>query len=95
MDEIKNYFENSGIPFDLIIISSKRFKSNIYKESFKNLPIKFYIDNTEPVTMHEVTHIPLDTLEEKEFFYLYYKRDGDKKINIDEFSKALKRASIL
>lgn len=92
--EIKDYFDKNDIPFDLVIISLKKFKSNIYKEAFKNLPISFGDYNTEPISMKEVTHISLDTTENKDFFYLYYKRKN-KTIDIQEFSKMLQRAAVI
>lgn len=95
LDEIRNYFVSNGLPFDLVIIFLKKFKSNIYKEAFKKLPIVFNDYDTAPTEMQEVTHIPLDTLENKDFFYLYYRRINDKTIDIQEFAKVLQRAAII
>lgn len=95
LDEIRSYFVSKGLPFDLVVISLKKFKSNIYKEAFKRLPILFNDHNSDPVEMQEVTHIPLDTMENKNFFYLYYRRTDNKSIDIEEFSKILQRAAII
>ena len=95
LDEIRAYFTSKNLPFDLVIISLKKFKSNIYKEAFKKLPILFNGYDKEPVEMQEVTHIPLDTAENKNFFYLYYQRKDNEALDILDFSKMLKRAAII
>lgn len=95
LDEIKKYFDSNDIPFDFVIISLKKFKSNIYKESFKKLPIVFSPLANHSVEMQEVTHLPLDTAENKNFFYLYYKRKQDHVLDVQEFSKMLQRAAVM
>lgn len=95
LNEIRTYFVDNNIPFDIVIISLKRFKSNIYKKAFKNLPILFEDESFDPVEMYSVTHIPLDTLENKDFFYLYYRRENKSQLNIEEFSKVLRKAAII
>ena len=93
--ELRDYFASKGLPFDLVIIFLKKFKSNIYKKAFKKLPILFNDYDAMPVEMQEVTHIPLDTLENNNFFYMYCRRVDDKTVDIQEFSKVLKRAAII
>lgn len=95
LEKIKKYLLSKNIPFDLVIISKKQFKSNIYKPAFKDLPIRFNSINSSISKMSEVTFMPLDTQEEKEFFYLFYKRQEDSIVDIEDFSKELRRIAII
>ncbi len=95
LDKIERYLQSKNIPFDLVIISKKQFKSNIYKPAFKDLPIRFNSINSRISKMSEVTFMPLDTQEEKEFFYLFYKRQDDSVVDVEEFSKELRRIAII
>ncbi len=96
LDEIKEYLESHNIPFDLVIISQQQFKSNIYKSSFKELPIRFGHIPDGIKQMQEASFVPLDIQENSMFFYLYYKRENDSdSINVDEFSKVLRRAAVI
>lgn len=95
LSSIRKYLRKNHIDFDLVIVSTKQFKSNIYKSSFKNLPIRFNNISSVPSEMHDVTFLPLDTQEDdRVFFYLYYKRGKDE-INVLDFSKELQRIAII
>ena len=91
---IKRYLKKHGLDFDLVIISTNQFKSNIYKSSFKNLPIRFNNISSIPSIMRDVTFLPLDTQENNVFFYLFYKRNGNP-VDTLEFSKELRRIAII
>lgn len=93
--DLKDYLEKHNTPLDLVIISRKQFKSNIYKPRFKDLPIRFKNISTEIHKMSDVTFIPLDTQEEKEFFYFFYKRTNSSCIDVEDFSKFLSKLSII
>ena len=97
LNEIKKYFTNHGIPFDIVIISQKQYRSNIYKSSFKELPIRF--DNISNIIkpMEEMSQIPWNMEKEDTFFYMYYRYpdDSENRIDVEDFSKALSRMAII
>lgn len=96
LKQIKKYFDDEDIPFDLVIVTQQQFKSNIYKSAFKELPIRFDRETNIIKQMKEVSFIPFDTQEgKKSFFYLYYKRKNGKKIDVNKFSIVLRKASII
>lgn len=96
LKQIWDYLDGKSIPFDIVIVSQKQFKSNIYKAAFKELPIRFDRISNDIKKMEEASFIPWDTQEDQVFFYLYYKRKKDvDPINVDEFSKMLRRAAII
>ncbi len=96
LDDIKQYLEGHDIPFDLVIISQQQFKSNIYKAAFKELPIRFDCISNKIKQMQDASYVPLDTQKNDIFFYFYYDRKDDSKtINVEEFSKVLRKAAII
>ena len=96
LKQIKECFEEEGIPFDFVIVTQQQFKSNIYKSAFKELPIRFNSKTNIIKQMKDVSFTPFDTQEDKKtFFYLYYKRCNGKKIDANKFSIVLRKASII
>lgn len=95
LTQIRDYFLKKDMMLDLVIVTQKQFKSNIYKKDFKNLPIDFAYSENSITEMHEVTHIPLDTAQSEDFFYLFYRRENDKTIDVEDFAKELRRAAIV
>ena len=88
--------ENDIIPFDLVIITQQQFKSNIYKPAFKELPIGFKNVSDGIKQMSDASFLPLDTKEDNIFFYMYYRRNKDNnEIDVEEFSKVLRKAAIV
>lgn len=96
LSEIREYMIQHNLPFDLVIISQQQFKSNIYKSAFKELPIRFNSISNEIKQMYEASFIPLDIQENNKFFYMYYKRIEDQPlIDVNDFSKMLRKAAII
>ena len=94
--QIREYLTRQSIPFDLVIITQQQFKSNIYKSAFKELPIRFKNISDGIKQMQDASFLPLDTQENNIFFYLYYQRPVDiDGIDVEEFSKVLRRAAIV
>lgn len=96
LEQIEKYLTAHSIPFDLVIITQQQFKSNIYKPAFKELPIRFKSISNSIQQMKDASFMPLDTQEDSMFFYLYYKVTSDTNvINVEEFSKVLRKAAIV
>lgn len=96
LKDIKNYLTSHSIPFDLVIITQQQFKSNIYKPAFKELPIGFKNVSDGIKQMSDASFLPLDTKEDNIFFYMYYRRNKDNnEIDVEEFSKVLRKAAIV
>lgn len=96
LEEIKKYLEDNKIPFDLVIITKQQFKSNIYKSAFKELPIRFDKATNNIKQMKDASFIPLDYQDEKMYFYMYYRRnDETNPIDVVDFSKMLRKASVI
>ena len=97
LSDIKNYFDVHNIPFQLVVITNKYFKSNIQKDSFKNLPIRFRSIGGKIDLMKNVTKILLDIENDKNnrFFYLYYNVSTTNKLDVEDFSKALLKAAVI
>ena len=96
LSQIRDYMLCQGFEFDLVIISQQQFKSNIYKSAFKELPIRFNSISNEIKQMHEASFIPLDIQENNRFFYMYYKcSESQQPIDVNDFSKMLRKASII
>lgn len=95
LQQIKEYLEKIGVPFDLVIVTQEQFKSGLYKPGFQELPIRFNRDLNKTSQMKEVSAVPFDLGEDKKtFFYLYYQRT-QKELDAVEFSKIIRKAAII
>lgn len=90
LHKIIKAFENlanaMGIPFDFVIIKANRFQTGFSKGSLQEMLIDFEgFEN--PRALKLVTQL-LDSLpdEEKNFYYLYYKRDNSASQKLSRFS---------
>lgn len=86
LSKIKGYCVSHNVPFDFVIISQDKFKRNIYKPKFKELPILFQSIDNEPRKLDKVSALPMN-LEKDDtdpFFYLYYDRSAEV-LNAKEF----------
>ena len=75
-----------GIPFDFVIIKANRFQTGFAKGSLQEMLIDFECFE-KPRALKLVTNL-LKSLsdEEKNFYYLYYKRDNPTSANLSKFS---------
>jgi len=90
MTLLKEFAENQNIPFDFVFIKSNQFNSGFAKEDFAKIKIEFN-DVGKSHYFEKVTNVlKAEKSERDKFFYLYYRRDGEKR-NID----VKKLASIL
>ena len=93
--QIKDYLDENDVPFDLVIVTQEQFKSGLYKQGFQELPIRFNHDSSRVSQMKKVSAVPFDLKEDKKtFFYLYYRRKN-KPLNTVEFSKIIRKASVV
>lgn len=90
LHKIIKAFENlanvMGIPFDFVIIKANRFQTGFAKGSLQEMLIDFECFE-KPRALKLVTNL-LKSLsdEEKNFYYLYYKRDNPTSANLSKFS---------
>lgn len=90
LHKIIKAFENlanvMGIPFDFVIIKANRFQTGFAKDSLQEMLIDFECFE-KPRALKLVTNL-LKSLsdEEKNFYYLYYKRDNPTSANLSKFS---------
>lgn len=90
LHKIIKAFENlanvMGIPFDFVIIKANRFQTGFAKGSLQEMLIDFECFE-KPRALKLVTNL-LKSLsdEEKNFYYLYYKRNNPTSANLSKFS---------
>ncbi|MBQ3000840.1 MAG: HD domain-containing protein [Bacilli bacterium] len=88
IEKIKEYLEKLGLKLDLVILTCEQFRRNISKDSFKNLLIRF--NQSKLVKqMKELTDINFDDKDSKNYYYIFYKRDDSKKIDLTTFARLL------
>lgn len=80
------------IPFDFVIIKANRFQTGFSRKALLDMLIDFEgFEN--PRKLRLVTNLLASLpLEEKNFYYLYYKRDIEGKKNLADFSRELEQA---
>lgn len=79
---LKEFAESQNIPFDFVFIKSNQFNSGFAKEAFAKIKIEFN-DIGKPHYFERVTNVlKAEKSERDKFFYLYYRRDKEKR-NID------------
>lgn len=80
-----------GIPFDFVIIKAKRFASGFAKDALENQLVDFS-NLSKPHKLREIRMLlQADIPEDKEFFYLYYKRNNNKSIGLKEFAGEIRK----
>ena len=85
---LKEFSESKGIPFDYVIIGASHFKSGFQKEELIDTKIDFPNLNKQN-RLGEVVNL-LDAHNERDkFFYLYYRRENGKDIDVRSLSNAL------
>ncbi len=95
LKKIREYLSSKNIPFDIVIVSQQQFKRNIYKESFRKLPIRFNRISGDITEKEEVTSVPFYFEKEKPFFYLYYKKTEGEILDIRDFSIMLSTVAMI
>jgi hypothetical protein len=87
----KTVSSNLDIPFDFVIIKAKRFASGFAKNVLDNQLVDFS-NLSKPHKLREIRMLlQADIPEDKEFFYLYYKRNNNKAIGLKEFAGEIRK----
>jgi HD superfamily phosphohydrolase len=87
---LKEFTDESGIPFDFVIINAKRFQSGFLKDDLEKVIIDFP-DYNRPRYIKDVANILNSTKTRERFFFLYYRRT-DKKIDALALAKTICQA---
>lgn len=78
LKKLKELSNDNNIDFDFIVITQKQFKSNLSKDQFKELQIKFGNSSNDTENLDCFIKISDQEIIDDQFFYLYYYRKCEK-----------------
>ena len=90
----QDFCAEEGIPFDLLFLSAKQFTSSFMKSGYENAMI-YVEDHPNKIVKYSdiITVMSRKPPIRKEFYYVFYKRDGEKKVNVHRFFKKMMRTA--
>lgn len=86
---LKDFSEESKIPFDYVVIGASHFKSGFQKEELINTKIDFPNLNKQNKLEKVVNLLDAHSQRDK-FFYLYYRRENGKEIDVSALTNVIR-----